>query len=213
MANSYDPSEWTDDPRVQRAKARRAREAARTLEAAGGMGGARSFGSGLTLGLGPQVAGAMGGIEAKLAGRPWREGYGPARDEEREALEAYETLHPVKSGAARFAGAAVPFMLAGPAATGSALTARVAGRLAPAAATAGAEALAAGATREAARQATIRAAPIGARLLARGVGGSVAGAGGAAIMGATVLIALVFSMANLAVDLAYGFLNPKIRYE
>ena len=35
----------------------------------------------------------------------------------------------------------------------------------------------------------------------------------AAIMGATVLIALVFSMANLAVDLAYGFLNPKIRYE
>lgn len=35
----------------------------------------------------------------------------------------------------------------------------------------------------------------------------------AGIMGATVLIALVFSMANLTVDLAYGFLNPKIRYE
>lgn len=35
----------------------------------------------------------------------------------------------------------------------------------------------------------------------------------AAIMGATVLIALVFSLANLAVDLAYGVLNPKIRYE
>lgn len=35
----------------------------------------------------------------------------------------------------------------------------------------------------------------------------------AGIMGATVLIALVFSMANLVVDLAYGFLNPKIRYE
>jgi len=35
----------------------------------------------------------------------------------------------------------------------------------------------------------------------------------AAIMGATILIALVFSLANLAVDLAYGVLNPKIRYE
>lgn len=35
----------------------------------------------------------------------------------------------------------------------------------------------------------------------------------AAIMGVTVLIAFVFSFANLAVDLAYGFLNPKIRYE
>jgi peptide/nickel transport system permease protein len=35
----------------------------------------------------------------------------------------------------------------------------------------------------------------------------------AAIMGATLLIALVFSLANLAVDLAYGILNPKIRYE
>jgi len=35
----------------------------------------------------------------------------------------------------------------------------------------------------------------------------------AAIMGATILIALVFSLANLVVDLAYGFLNPKIRYE
>lgn len=35
----------------------------------------------------------------------------------------------------------------------------------------------------------------------------------AGIMGATVLIALVFSFANLTVDLAYGFLNPKIRYE
>lgn len=35
----------------------------------------------------------------------------------------------------------------------------------------------------------------------------------AAIMGATILIALVFSLANLAVDMAYGVLNPKIRYE
>lgn len=35
----------------------------------------------------------------------------------------------------------------------------------------------------------------------------------AAIMGVTILIALVFSFANLVVDLAYGFLNPKIRYE
>ncbi len=35
----------------------------------------------------------------------------------------------------------------------------------------------------------------------------------AAIMGATLLIGLVFSMANLIVDLAYGILNPKIRYE
>jgi peptide/nickel transport system permease protein len=35
----------------------------------------------------------------------------------------------------------------------------------------------------------------------------------AAVMGVTVLIALVFSMANLVVDLAYGLLNPKIRYE
>ncbi len=35
----------------------------------------------------------------------------------------------------------------------------------------------------------------------------------AAIMGVTLLIALVFSGANLLVDLAYGFLNPKIRYE
>ena len=35
----------------------------------------------------------------------------------------------------------------------------------------------------------------------------------AGIMGATVLIALVFSFANLVVDLAYGILNPKIRYE
>jgi peptide/nickel transport system permease protein len=35
----------------------------------------------------------------------------------------------------------------------------------------------------------------------------------AGIMGATVLIALVFSFANLVVDLAYGLLNPKIRYE
>lgn len=35
----------------------------------------------------------------------------------------------------------------------------------------------------------------------------------AAIMGVTILIALIFSLANLIVDLAYGFLNPKIRYE
>lgn len=35
----------------------------------------------------------------------------------------------------------------------------------------------------------------------------------AAIMGVTILIALIFSLANLLVDLAYGFLNPKIRYE
>ncbi|MDR5694204.1 MAG: ABC transporter permease [Armatimonadota bacterium] len=35
----------------------------------------------------------------------------------------------------------------------------------------------------------------------------------AAIMGVTILIALIFSFANLAVDLAYAFLNPKIRYE
>ncbi len=35
----------------------------------------------------------------------------------------------------------------------------------------------------------------------------------AAIMGVTVLIAMVFSLANLFVDLAYGFLNPKIRFE
>lgn len=35
----------------------------------------------------------------------------------------------------------------------------------------------------------------------------------AGIIGATLLIALVFSFANLSVDLAYGFLNPKIRYE
>lgn len=35
----------------------------------------------------------------------------------------------------------------------------------------------------------------------------------AAIMGVTILIALIFSLANLAVDLAYGLLNPKIRYE
>jgi peptide/nickel transport system permease protein len=35
----------------------------------------------------------------------------------------------------------------------------------------------------------------------------------AAIMGVTILIALVFSAANLLVDLAYGLLNPKIRYE
>ena len=35
----------------------------------------------------------------------------------------------------------------------------------------------------------------------------------AAVMGVTVLIALIFSLANLIVDLAYGFFNPKIRYE
>jgi len=35
----------------------------------------------------------------------------------------------------------------------------------------------------------------------------------AAIMGVTIVIALIFSVANLVVDLAYGFLNPKIRYE
>ncbi len=35
----------------------------------------------------------------------------------------------------------------------------------------------------------------------------------AAIMGVTLLIALIFSLANLLVDLAYGLLNPKIRYE
>jgi peptide/nickel transport system permease protein len=34
-----------------------------------------------------------------------------------------------------------------------------------------------------------------------------------AIMGAVLLIGLVFSLANLAVDLAYGVLNPRIRYE
>ena len=34
-----------------------------------------------------------------------------------------------------------------------------------------------------------------------------------AIMGATLLIGLVFSLANLTVDLAYGLLNPRIRYE
>lgn len=33
----------------------------------------------------------------------------------------------------------------------------------------------------------------------------------AAIMGVTVLIALIFSFANLVVDLAYAFLNPRIR--
>jgi peptide/nickel transport system permease protein len=35
----------------------------------------------------------------------------------------------------------------------------------------------------------------------------------AAVMGVTVLIALIFSLVNLFVDLAYGLLNPKIRYE
>lgn len=35
----------------------------------------------------------------------------------------------------------------------------------------------------------------------------------AAVMGVTVLIALIFSLVNLMVDLAYGLLNPKIRYE
>jgi peptide/nickel transport system permease protein len=35
----------------------------------------------------------------------------------------------------------------------------------------------------------------------------------AAIMGATLLIGLIFSLANLAVDLLYGILNPRIRYE
>jgi peptide/nickel transport system permease protein len=35
----------------------------------------------------------------------------------------------------------------------------------------------------------------------------------AAIMGATLLIGLIFSLANLLVDLAYGLLNPRIRYE
>jgi peptide/nickel transport system permease protein len=35
----------------------------------------------------------------------------------------------------------------------------------------------------------------------------------AAIMGVTILIALIFSLANLIVDLTYGLLNPKIRYE
>lgn len=33
-----------------------------------------------------------------------------------------------------------------------------------------------------------------------------------AIMGVTLLIALLFSLVNLAVDLTYAFLNPKIRY-
>jgi peptide/nickel transport system permease protein len=35
----------------------------------------------------------------------------------------------------------------------------------------------------------------------------------AAIMGVTILIALIFSLANLIVDLTYGLLNPRIRYE
>lgn len=35
----------------------------------------------------------------------------------------------------------------------------------------------------------------------------------AAVMGATLVIGLVFSVANLIVDLAYGLLNPRIRYE
>ena len=35
----------------------------------------------------------------------------------------------------------------------------------------------------------------------------------AAVMGATLVIGLVFSLANLIVDLAYGVLNPRIRYE
>jgi peptide/nickel transport system permease protein len=35
----------------------------------------------------------------------------------------------------------------------------------------------------------------------------------AAIMGVTILIALIFSLANLIVDILYGLLNPKIRYE
>jgi peptide/nickel transport system permease protein len=35
----------------------------------------------------------------------------------------------------------------------------------------------------------------------------------AAIMGFTILIALVFSLANLVVDLTYALLNPRIRYE
>ncbi len=34
-----------------------------------------------------------------------------------------------------------------------------------------------------------------------------------AIMGVTLLIALIFSLANLVVDILYAFLNPKIRYE
>jgi ABC-type dipeptide/oligopeptide/nickel transport system permease component len=32
-------------------------------------------------------------------------------------------------------------------------------------------------------------------------------------MGVTILIALIFSLANLIVDLTYGLLNPRIRYE
>jgi peptide/nickel transport system permease protein len=35
----------------------------------------------------------------------------------------------------------------------------------------------------------------------------------AAIIGVTLVIALIFSFANLTVDIAYGLLNPKIRYE
>lgn len=35
----------------------------------------------------------------------------------------------------------------------------------------------------------------------------------AAVMGVTVLIALIFSLVNLIVDLLYAFLNPRIRYE
>ncbi len=32
-------------------------------------------------------------------------------------------------------------------------------------------------------------------------------------MGVTLLIALIFSLANLVVDLLYAALNPRIRYE
>ncbi|MCS7103775.1 MAG: ABC transporter permease subunit, partial [Candidatus Korarchaeum sp.] len=33
-----------------------------------------------------------------------------------------------------------------------------------------------------------------------------------AVMGATLLIALIYSLANLIVDILYAFLDPRIRY-
>jgi ABC-type dipeptide/oligopeptide/nickel transport system permease component len=33
------------------------------------------------------------------------------------------------------------------------------------------------------------------------------------VQGAVLLVAIVFSLANLIVDLAYGLLDPRIRYE
>lgn len=163
---------WADDPKVSAVrKFRQALEAKRALRESGGYGALRVFAHGASIGTLPYVAGALGGIEAKLAGRPWAEGYRPAVEEERRAEEAQHTLHPIESTALGIAGSVIPFAAAGPLASGEGIAGRLAAKYGGAeAATAASEAYqasrATSAAAAAAKAAAQKAAPTAAAKIA-----------------------------------------------